>query len=553
MSPQKNIQQKTAQDLKDVTKKTDVDTQQKPSLAEDLIKQWPSLPYLSLGVWLAWARIAFDGTFWFSNTEHASVSMSWFYIVSVVALGATLLAMPFVLNVSKRMLSSKWVIIGAGGIASLGCITAFASNLTLAPPFMSQAQIFFYIGAAFRGIGTAVFVMKIGELFGMLPPRLNFLYAALSQIVLSVIFALLMGMPLWSPFANSPSLAVIIAFCGLPLLAALLASISCKETRAKATAHNYETSLRCLPSEFWRLIILMFILALMTYALKAMFFAEQSSVALFPGSNYAVLLNVLFGLVLIVLILRLSTRYLNFGKIIFISIIIFAAAIACLPVLGSPSPLWSSLFYSTSGILEFLTWSILAIVVFQRNISPIVVFGFGRGSFMFACALGWILGTLVFPSLFEAIDSFVFWLICAAGLLLASFLLFSEKASERLFLSDDDSERSFEKVMCMSTVKKDDKQDNQERKEKQEKRVGFEQAVISLAKSNGLSARETETFSYLAKGYGSNAIAEKLQVSWNTARSHTQNVYMKLNIHSRQELILLLENEVEVLSKYSNN
>ncbi|MCL1891658.1 MAG: LuxR C-terminal-related transcriptional regulator [Coriobacteriia bacterium] len=549
MSPQKNIQKETIQDVKNALVKADADTQQKSfqqktSFAEDLIKQWPALPYFSLGIWLAWAYIAFGGTFWFPNTEHASVTMSWFYIVSVVAFGATLLVMPFALNVSKRILSSKWTIIGAGGIASLGCIMAFASNLTLAPSFMSQAQILFYIGAVFRGIGTAVFVMKIGELFGMLPPRLNFLYAALSQIVLSVIFALLMGMPLWSPFANSPSLAVIIAFCALPLLAALLASISCKETRAKATAHNYETSFRYLPPEFWRLIILTFILALMTYALKAMFFAEQSSVALYNGGNYAVLLDVLFAFVLIVLILRLSTRHLNFGKIIFTTIIILAASIACLSVLESPSPLWSSLFFSASGILEFLTWSILAIVVFQRNISPILVFGFGRGGFMLACALGWVLGTFVFPSAIDATNSIVFWLICASVLLLAAFLLFSEKTSERLFLSDDDSERSFEKAMHINTLKENSKQ---EKWDEREKRNDFEQAVERLAKSSGLSARETETFSYLAKGYSSNAIAEKLQVSWNTARSHTQNVYVKLNIHSRQELILLLEKEAEAL------
>ena len=45
-------------------------------------------------------------------------------------------------------------------------------------------------------------------------------------------------------------------------------------------------------------------------------------------------------------------------------------------------------------------------------------------------------------------------------------------------------------------------------------------------------------------GRGSDYIADKLQVSWNTARTHTHNVYVKLGVHSRQELIDLVDEAV---------
>lgn len=36
---------------------------------EKLVKACPSLPFLALGVWLAWAYITYSGTAWLSDTE----------------------------------------------------------------------------------------------------------------------------------------------------------------------------------------------------------------------------------------------------------------------------------------------------------------------------------------------------------------------------------------------------------------------------------------------------------------------------------------------------
>ena len=49
----------------------------------------------------------------------------------------------------------------------------------------------------------------------------------------------------------------------------------------------------------------------------------------------------------------------------------------------------------------------------------------------------------------------------------------------------------------------------------------------------------------LAMGYDSTATAKELNVSWNTARTHTRNVYAKLGVHSRQEVIDLVDEAVQ--------
>lgn len=57
----------------------------------------------------------------------------------------------------------------------------------------------------------------------------------------------------------------------------------------------------------------------------------------------------------------------------------------------------------------------------------------------------------------------------------------------------------------------------------------------------GLTEREGQILPYLARGHGSAHIAEELGVSESTVRSHRTNIYRKLGVLSREELISLVE------------
>ena len=63
----------------------------------------------------------------------------------------------------------------------------------------------------------------------------------------------------------------------------------------------------------------------------------------------------------------------------------------------------------------------------------------------------------------------------------------------------------------------------------------------AVAREAGLSARETEVFMLLAKGRGIEHIQNKLYISGHTVKTHTYNIYKKMGISSREELLDAIE------------
>lgn len=72
----------------------------------------------------------------------------------------------------------------------------------------------------------------------------------------------------------------------------------------------------------------------------------------------------------------------------------------------------------------------------------------------------------------------------------------------------------------------------------------LEQGCRILAQSFRLTPREQEIMVELAKGKDRPSVAAKLYISEGTVKVHSRNLYQKLGIHSKQELISLVEQTV---------
>lgn len=75
--------------------------------------------------------------------------------------------------------------------------------------------------------------------------------------------------------------------------------------------------------------------------------------------------------------------------------------------------------------------------------------------------------------------------------------------------------------------------------------TAFEAACAAVAEKHRLTARETEVFELLARGRTSPVIQEKLVLSHNTVKTHVRHIYAKLDVHSQQELISMVEEATE--------
>jgi DNA-binding NarL/FixJ family response regulator len=69
--------------------------------------------------------------------------------------------------------------------------------------------------------------------------------------------------------------------------------------------------------------------------------------------------------------------------------------------------------------------------------------------------------------------------------------------------------------------------------------------AVRVAEHYGLTVREQQVLELLVLGWSASLVADTLGVSQNTARSHIKRVYRRLGVHSRQELLDLLDKRKE--------
>ena len=445
---------------------------------EKLVKACPSLPFLALGVWLAWAYIAYSGTAWLSDTEMNGANISTMYIVSTLTFGIVLLASTFRAARIRQLLDRPAVVIAGGAFASLGCLVIVLIGpyyLTKVLPY-DLITALFYIASACTGLGTAVVGLKCGQLYGAIAPRKAILYTALSHVAIAVIY-----------------FTVTFAF------------------------------------------------SFVVVALRSMLVEVSPIDVTLDNTRLVMLLRMAMALVFAAAAIGVEGERFDFGKIYSVIMAAVVALIAFCPIVGVTHLGWSALVTFLSAVFEFVLWCILAFVVYQRHISAVLVFGFGYGAFMAGSGAGWLAGVHVFPQIAATGNSIVLYLVLAFAVLACAFVLFSEKEFDRLFKPEGEGEASLDDLLGdeLPGMRPDDADAHTNKKGR------FGLAIDALADQAGLSRREKDVLRCLAMGYDAGAAAKRLQVSWNTVRTHTRNVYAKLDIHSRQELIDLVDRATE--------
>lgn len=77
----------------------------------------------------------------------------------------------------------------------------------------------------------------------------------------------------------------------------------------------------------------------------------------------------------------------------------------------------------------------------------------------------------------------------------------------------------------------------------------FHKRRDAAAELEQLTSRETEILSHLAKGNIYKEIADKMNISLDTVRTHLKHIYEKLQVHSRHEAVLKFLNQQDKAEK----
>jgi DNA-binding CsgD family transcriptional regulator len=191
------------------------------------------------------------------------------------------------------------------------------------------------------------------------------------------------------------------------------------------------------------------------------------------------------------------------------------------------APAAYGLFFLFMGDMLFCLISMLAIstsieISLDRKIGIVVVFGAIAGTMCLGRLVGWSVGMVI--GVIPAFSNYQ--LPVVAVVLLYSFAILI------YFV-----ERSRRKRRVEGETRVDDSPSADSISLRCEK----------LTKLHKLSTRESEVLDLLAHGRDIPSIAKILFLSENTVRTHAKRLYRSLDIHSRQELIDMLEKSADAL------
>ena len=516
---------------------------ERPALIARLVAQWPALPSMSFGLWCAWIALAYSGSTWLSlDTETNSANLAIFYVATTLTqaialvVGAMLAA-----RGTTRVASNRAVMLG-GAVATVCCLGVLA----LGPHYLGQfidtgiSHALFVLCSLAIGAGMAFISLRCGCIFGSLTPRRALVNTGLSQLLAAMIFFANNACGAWAPVSGGPSVASFITFTMLPLGAAWLA---CQGPLTSATSGDEARADRRvdpqLPFSFWRLVTLAFLIALVTSLMRGAVVGYHALAVTLEGSTLLMVLRVILAAGFVLVGVCADTQHMRFGRITSLIAVFSSSVIAVAAALGGLASGWSILAYFASIMFDLVFWCLLSFFVRQKHVSPVAVYGIGRGAFATGSTIGWALGTWVAPLVPAGSPTTMLYVASAMALLVLSVVLFGERDYEALFTAVGERELPLEDLFDVELRRSAASEAGDGRRE-----GAFRRAIEGRASRCMLSARERDVFRLLAMGYGSDYIAATLGLSVNTVRVHTHNVYVKLGVHSRTELMELVDRDV---------
>ena len=437
--------------------------------------------FVGLGVYRAWIEACFVGSF--VGYPSGYPLREPFDLTCALVL----FALAFMHHRVAPLLMHPWA--RAAGVALMtlaaagGFLAMWRPNLTFALAWACSI-----VG----GAGLALVILLWSELYGCLSPVRIALYYALSQIVGAGVIWTLRGFAL-------PWLWVYV--CLLPLVSVLMLRAAFRTLPGKRLPRPALTRFT-FP---WKPALLVCV-----YAFA--FGMQEASTYSFVGPHSG--WGMLAAATVVAAGVTLLSRWIEFGVVYSAWLPIMMMAALLLSLVGSLGAFGASFFMSMSyGAAEIFIMTMVGSICYRYGASAVWLFGIERGVRMLAMMAGRACEPLAHG-----------WPVAAAVIVAAAVgtaLILSEKrltSDWGVVLSGSDGEELLEVA----------------------RRNALGRRCAEVGRSHGLTQREEEVLLLLAQRKTAGDVERELCVAYGTAKAHIRHVYKKLDVHSREELLTLV-------------
>lgn len=361
---------------------------------------------------------------------------------------------------------------------------------------ISPSVSFFSVAGLLLGASNGLFFLLWGEVLAFFDLASNIKILFLASVFSGSCSAILFLLP--------PVISYTILGMLIPVAAVML-------HRSLSLVHRKNVQypcrqLRVLVSSIWRPLLCVTMLAFVFNALREMAFADFGGPSLVNIISLAGLVAV--SLVILFAAKRLPVKPLDIERIYAPTVLVLAAGLALIPFFDYT---WRIVLTAVASCIYLVVVTLFKATCAHQSaahaIHPFAVFGVGYGGVFIFTALGSLAG--FFPRSSGSDNYFVsviaISLIAVYLLSIPLVVLRKRQRGSSVIVPMGESELS----VCCS----------------------------ALAQRFAISQSEQAVMELLSRSMTYASIAQKLQLSENTVRSHAKAIYRKLDIHTKQELV----------------
>lgn len=225
---------------------------------------------------------------------------------------------------------------------------------------------------------------------------------------------------------------------------------------------------------------------------------------------------VTFAAIILLVVFARDTSYIVHVNVI-LSLLVLGFLI--MPITKSENIGWCIVIVQTAHyVLEGAAWLAVSDVASYSTSSPVKLFGWTRVIISGGSLAGMIIGSIVlslFPSPLPDVAINTIVLVVVFSFAIAAIWLLNERTLNQFMWGNAEATDAPREMSA--------------------------DPVDAITRKHGLTQRESEILALLVKGRSVPFIEEELVISGNTVNSHIKHIYQKCNVHSRQELLTLVE------------